>query len=673
MAAMAGARRRAWSCADPRLGLRGARERDARARRQTLAEINQQLAERAQEAGHELAWFQSNAEHELIGRIQQGRDDRTALILFNPAAFTHTSIALRRAAVGVARVQRCAPGRAFPPAACCADPCAATAAARDLSDIAHHRRRSAGRAISRGGCAARRRAARIARCARCACAAMRSRARRARPARCRAAAPPRPRADTDPSRPFQHAARDAGLAPWRRVRPPSRRTRGETDASAIRWICGGRNADRPPRRVQPGRAGNQGGRGSRPPVAHPQGARRSSCSSRTRARAAAPRAAAADRAAPLIASPPSSCRANARWSAVAHRLPGVRRHVLRLRHAGYASLRRRRRGRRRVAAGDELRCGIIEAIAMFKPRSTADVAGTVMAILVENGQPVEFGQPVDSRRKSRDRSPTADRLAATGAPCRPPGAALGTTDTHQITGPTWQPHGFHSGGAELHHRLLTMLEKVVIANRGIACRARARASGRCMAWASWSTFRRRPFHRGRAARLKHVVGRCRADRPVVVCIGPGPSTDSYLNIPRIIAAAEITDAAAIHPGYGFLAERADFAEQVEQSGFIFIGPTAAVIRLMGDKVEAIRAMKAAGVPCVPGSGGPLGDDVDENMRVARDIGYPVMIKAASGGGGRGMRGMHVRVHRPRARGNAARTQGRGRARPRRGNDRGFAV
>src|SRR3546814_17409133 len=101
------------------------------------------------------------------------------------------------------------------------------------------------------------------------------------------------------------------------------------------------------------------------------------------------------------------------------------------------------------------------------------------------------------------------------------------------------------------------------------------------------------------------------------------------------AAAEITDAQAIHPGYGFLSERADFAEQVEQSGFIFIGPTAEVIRLMGDKVEAIRAMKAAGVPCVPGSGGPLGEDVDTNIKIARETGYPVIIKAYGGGGGRG--------------------------------------
>ena len=177
-----------------------------------------------------------------------------------------------------------------------------------------------------------------------------------------------------------------------------------------------------------------------------------------------------------------------------------------------------------------------------------------------------------------------------------------------------------------------MLEKVVIANRGeIALRVlRACHSLGIKTVAVHSTVDRN---------LKHVG---LADE--AVCIGPGPSVDSYLNIPRIIAAAEITDAQAIHPGYGFLSERADFAEQVEQSGFIFIGPTADVIRLMGDKVEAIRAMKAAGVPCVPGSGGPLGEDVDTSIKIAREIGYPVIIKAAGGGGGRGMRVVRTEAH-----------------------------
>ena len=176
------------------------------------------------------------------------------------------------------------------------------------------------------------------------------------------------------------------------------------------------------------------------------------------------------------------------------------------------------------------------------------------------------------------------------------------------------------------------LEKVVIANRGeIALRVlRACHSLGIKTVAVHSTADRN---------LKHVG---LADE--AICIGPAPSAESYLNIPRIIAAAEITDANAIHPGYGFLSERADFAEQVEQSGFIFIGPTADVIRLMGDKVEAIRAMKAAGVPCVPGSGGPLGDNVEENMRIAREIGYPVIIKAAGGGGGRGMRVVRTEAH-----------------------------
>lgn len=122
-----------------------------------------------------------------------------------------------------------------------------------------------------------------------------------------------------------------------------------------------------------------------------------------------------------------------------------------------------------------------------------------------------------------------------------------------------------------------------------------------------------------------------------VCIGPNPSPQSYLNVPALIAACEVTDATAIHPGYGFLAENADFAEQVEQSGFVFIGPKADVIRLMGDKVSAIQAMKKAGVPTVPGSDGPLTEDNDRTLEIARGIGYPVIIKAAAGGGGRGMR------------------------------------
>ncbi len=125
-----------------------------------------------------------------------------------------------------------------------------------------------------------------------------------------------------------------------------------------------------------------------------------------------------------------------------------------------------------------------------------------------------------------------------------------------------------------------------------------------------------------------------------VCIGPAPSQKSYLNIPAIISAAEITDAVAIHPGYGFLSENADFADIVEQSGFRFIGPRGDTIRLMGDKVSAIAAMKAAGVPCVPGSDGPLDDNDSHNLAMARKIGYPIIIKAAGGGGGRGMREVH---------------------------------
>ncbi|MGX2948738.1 acetyl-CoA carboxylase biotin carboxylase subunit [Frederiksenia canicola] len=170
-----------------------------------------------------------------------------------------------------------------------------------------------------------------------------------------------------------------------------------------------------------------------------------------------------------------------------------------------------------------------------------------------------------------------------------------------------------------------MLEKVVIANRGeIALRIlRACKELGIKTVAVHSTADRE---------LKHVL---LSDE--TICIGPAPSTKSYLNIPAIIAAAEVTGADAIHPGYGFLSENANFAEQVEASGLVFIGPTADVIRLMGDKVSAITAMKKAGVPCVPGSDGPVGNDVAKNKEIAKKIGYPVIIKASGGGGGRGMR------------------------------------
>ena len=173
-----------------------------------------------------------------------------------------------------------------------------------------------------------------------------------------------------------------------------------------------------------------------------------------------------------------------------------------------------------------------------------------------------------------------------------------------------------------------MFEKIVIANRGeIALRIlRACKEMEIKTVALHSTADRN---------LKHVR---LADESI--CIGPPSSSESYLNIPAVISAAEVSDAGAIHPGYGFLSENADFAERVEQSGFIFIGPTAENIRQMGDKVAAIKIMKAAGVPCVPGSDGPLGDDEQENLRVAARIGYPIIIKAAGGGGGRGMRVVH---------------------------------
>jgi acetyl-CoA carboxylase biotin carboxylase subunit len=173
-----------------------------------------------------------------------------------------------------------------------------------------------------------------------------------------------------------------------------------------------------------------------------------------------------------------------------------------------------------------------------------------------------------------------------------------------------------------------MLDKVVIANRGeIALRIlRACRELGIKTVAVHSTADRD---------LKHVL---LADESV--CIGPPASIDSYLNMPAIISAAEVTDAVAIHPGYGFLAANADFAERVESSGFIFIGPRPETIRLMGDKVSAKHAMTKAGVPTVPGSEGALPDDPKESLRMAREVGYPVIIKAAGGGGGRGMRVVH---------------------------------
>ncbi len=174
-----------------------------------------------------------------------------------------------------------------------------------------------------------------------------------------------------------------------------------------------------------------------------------------------------------------------------------------------------------------------------------------------------------------------------------------------------------------------MFEKILIANRGEIALRIQRAC--------------------RELGIKTVVVHSEADTEAKyvkladesVCIGPAPSAQSYLNIPAIISAAEVTDAEAIHPGYGFLSENADFAERVEKSGFVFIGPRADTIRLMGDKVSAKQAMIKAGVPCVPGSEGALPEDPKEIIKIARAIGYPVIIKAAGGGGGRGMRVVHT--------------------------------
>jgi acetyl-CoA carboxylase, biotin carboxylase subunit len=173
-----------------------------------------------------------------------------------------------------------------------------------------------------------------------------------------------------------------------------------------------------------------------------------------------------------------------------------------------------------------------------------------------------------------------------------------------------------------------MLDKVLIANRGEIALRIFRA---CRELGIKTV----AVHSTADTTLKHVL---LADE--TVCIGPPRSQQSYLNMPAIIAAAEVTDSVAIHPGYGFLSENADFAERVEESGFVFIGPKAETIRLMGDKVSAIKTMREAGVPCVPGSDGPLKDDPQENARLAHDIGYPVIIKASAGGGGRGMRVVH---------------------------------
>jgi acetyl-CoA carboxylase biotin carboxylase subunit len=174
-----------------------------------------------------------------------------------------------------------------------------------------------------------------------------------------------------------------------------------------------------------------------------------------------------------------------------------------------------------------------------------------------------------------------------------------------------------------------MIEKIVIANRGEIALRILRAC--------------------RELGIKTVAVHSEADRELkhvrladeTVCIGPAPSAGSYLQVHSIISAAEVTDAMAIHPGYGFLSENADFAERVEESGFIFIGPKPETIRLMGDKITAIEAMKAAGVPCVPGSDGPLDNDERKTLKMAAGIGYPVIIKAAGGGGGRGMRVVHT--------------------------------
>ena len=242
-----------------------------------------------------------------------------------------------------------------------------------------------------------------------------------------------------------------------------------------------------------------------------------------------------------------------------------------------------------VNAGDTL-C-IIEAMKLLN-EIEADKTGVIKAILVENGQP----------------SNSANRCSSSANPLWP----------------------CSNADPVLRRRRRTlMFEKILIANRGeIALRIQraCREMG----------IKTVAVHSEADADAKYVK---LADESV--CIGPAPSSLSYLNIPAIISAAEVTDAQAIHPGYGFLSENADFAERVEKSGFVFIGPRAETIRLMGDKVSAKIAMKKAGVPCVPGVEGALPDDPAEIIKIARSIGYPVIIKAAGGGGGRGMRVVHT--------------------------------
>ncbi len=181
-----------------------------------------------------------------------------------------------------------------------------------------------------------------------------------------------------------------------------------------------------------------------------------------------------------------------------------------------------------------------------------------------------------------------------------------------------------------------MFDKIVIANRGEIALRILRA---CRELGIKTV----AVHSDADRDLKHVR---LADE--AVCIGPAASAESYLNIPAIISAAEVTDAEAIHPGYGFLSENADFSEKVHLSGFAFIGPKADTIRMMGDKISAKKAMIAAGVPCVPGDGKPLTSDNNANIKIAQDIGYPVIIKAAGGGGGRGMRVVHTEAALPSA-------------------------
>jgi len=262
------------------------------------------------------------------------------------------------------------------------------------------------------------------------------------------------------------------------------------------------------------------------------------------------------------------------------------------------------------------------------PLAQAPPTGAQMETAAGEGAPDSGGHTVTSPMVG-----TFYQASSPGTkPFAPVGRRVAVGDTLCIAGGIW-PAAVCAGprltGPEYRARKWNlnpaMLDKVVIANRGEIALRILRACREL-------DIKTVAVHSSADRDLKHVR---LADESV--CIGPPPSADSYLNIPAVVSAAQVTSATAVHPGYGFLAENADFAERVEQSGFVFIGPPPHLIRTMGDKLRAIAWMKRAGVPCVPGSEEPVGDDSAGALACAREIGYPLMVKASGGGGGRGMR------------------------------------